>query len=254
MPLPEAIKIARKKLSHFFGSDIYNTLSDDKNGNYTLSETFSHAETSDQKGTYTLWDFPVKEELKEIWIRYPIYFAFRITLKANDEISDLNIKLFKDDSNNIATSSKIPTELLLRVEWSNHTQTDSTGRIHAQPHWHIHSYTIVDKLEGKSLQDRQTVLEYLEAEEVQQGQVSILDEMEEPVLEGAVSENISVASKKKEIPSFKFHLAMLAEWEKPSESKHDKQLTNEHLELWLPKCLVYIKEQIEYILEKMGSV
>jgi hypothetical protein len=253
MPLPELIKISRKVLSRFFGSDIHNTLVDEKNGSFTLTKLFSQFETSDLKGTYTLWDFPVKEELNETWVRYPIYFAFRITLKANDEIADLNIKLFKEDNRRVTNSSTRPTELLLRVEWSNEPQIDITGRKHAQPHWHIHSYTIVDKLEGRNPQDRKTILEILDEEEIQPKPFSLLDDMEEAVVEEPIAQNILIAGRKKEIPSFKFHLAMLAEWEKPTESRHDKELTNAHLELWLPKCLIYIKDQIEYILEKMGA-
>lgn len=252
MPLPEPIKIANKTISSFFGSNIHNTLVDEKNGSFSLSKAFSTLETSDLKGIYTLWRFPVKVELEDIWIKHPIYFAFKITLKANDEIADVNIKLFKDDNTKVTNSSIKPTELLLRVEWSNDVKPDNKGKLHAQPHWHIHSYTIVDKLEGKSPESRDIILQYLEADDTMVPQSIFLNSMEEEdLLQEVIEGNNTSGVVEKEIPSFKFHLAMLAEWDKSSIPNHSKKLTNEIFKLWLPQCLNYIQEQLEYILEKM---
>lgn len=254
MPLPEPVIITRKILANFFASNLHNTLIDEKNGSYTLSSFISPFSTLDQKAAYVLWNFPVKESLLEKWSRYPIYFAFNIKLKPNDDISSLNIKLFKEDTK-IPTDSNIKsTELLLRVEWSNETSSNAISTAHAQPHWHIHSYTIVDKLEGIKPQERQTILDLIAEEESPANKFSIMDDINEiEVLDNEIEVDIQnfQVQRQKEFPSFKFHLAMLAEWEKPSTSAHNKKLTNSSLQFWLPQCLLYIKEQIEYVLERM---
>lgn len=241
-PTYEAIEIIDKILSIYFYCKKYTTLIKKDGLHYVLNRQYSIGETSDLRGAYTLWNFPVKDSLTDVVNRNPIYFALSVKLKENEEIEELNIKLFKEDKSKTKESSLIPTELLLRVEWSNIPQES-----HAQPHWHIHSYTIVDHLEGLS-HEKKEILKDLIADE-QKLTSSMFQEMKE-------SSGLEIAEKsngqQKEFQTFKFHLAMLADWHKADGNPHNNILTNEILSIWLPQCLRYIKEQIEYILEKMN--
>jgi hypothetical protein len=176
-------------------------------------------------------------------------------MKDEDEISEINIKIFKEDTAKIIESySIIPTELLLRVEWSNEEFKDNATHIHAQPHWHIHSYKqphsnkFVDFI---PIEHQKTILELLDME-ANNGNFSIMENSVTTSEEDKMRNSVSIDSKK-EILHFKFHLAMLAEWDKIKESKHNKILTDDILKIWLPKCLLYIKDQLEYILERIGG-
>ncbi len=247
MAIPDSIKITKKILANFFNINEKQTLVDNKNGSFSLQSNSASLLTSDNKGIYTLWGFPVKGNLKDTWVKYPIYFAFNIKLLRNEAIAEVNIKLFKEDTTKISDSITIPTELLLRVEWCNDAQYDLSGRIHAQPHWHIHSYTVVDKLEGINMNDRNLFLEILNKDD----SFSIMNNIDNEINSES---NIEKTERvKKEIPSFKFHLAMLADWDQQTTTKNDKLLTSDVLERWLPKCLTYTQQQIEYLLEKMSN-
>lgn len=237
----EAIEIIDKKLATFFGKRNKTILIQKAYQHYILNSQNSIGETSDSKGRYNLWAFPVKSELSDIALVHPLYFALSVKLKENDEIEELNIKLFKEDKDKTKDTTFIPTHLLLRVEWSNVAQEK-----HAQPHWHIHSYSIVDKLEGFDAEKRNIFLSLFE-EEVQNPQ-SIFEELQEDNNNEIIEQENVV---KKEIPEFRFHLTMLADWHKEDKSSHINELTNEKLSIWLPQCLNYIKGQVEYILERM---
>lgn len=251
MALPKPIQITRRVLSSFFSTNIYSTLVEEEYGTYTLSNHYSLGTAINEKGSFVLWELPVKEKLKPIRDKYPIYFSLRIKIKDNDEIDEVNIKIFKEDTKASSQEINLPAELLLRVEWSNKTQSEVEPK-HAQPHWHIHSYTVVDKLEGRNPEERRIFSELLEPNGSFENAFSILANMDDEINK---PENIILESKIniREIPTFKFHLAMLADWDKSPDLGHNKTLTNEGLEKWLPKCLDYIKEQTEYILSKMGK-
>jgi len=247
---PASVKISNKILRNFF--DNHSPLITCDHITWALNSQFSNIETTDERGNkYTLWPFPVKEELIKKCLNHPLYFSFTISFKPNDQIDNVNIKIFKEDTTKPKTSTFIPTELLLRVEWDNEPQKEEANCKHAQPHWHIHSYKIVDFLEGLDTGNRNLFLELLDTNETKDKVSSILDEEDEQINSLQVQERAeSIVDK--DIPTFRFHLAMLAEWDKPGSTKHDKILTDEILKLWLPSCLAYIKEQLEYVLKKMG--
>ncbi len=248
MPVPEPIKIAKNILSNFFTINVHSILIDQKNGNYTLNSQHSTVETSDTRGRYVLWPLPVREELSDIYSRHPIYFSFIIKINDINKIQELSIKLFKEDTTIIPDSATIPTELLLRVDWLNQSENENIK--HAQPHWHIHSYKIIDMLEGRSAADRELFYSLLETDNSQDKNDLLLNDMQDKSLLKK-DQKKSDPSKYSEIPIYMFHLAMIAEWDKPNPATQTKILTSTVLEKWLPKCLEYIKLQVEYILEKM---
>lgn len=210
-----------------------------------MRNSSSSFNTIDEKGNnYSIYHFPVDETLLEKITNHPLYFTIIIRLKANEEIDELNIKIFKEDNTRIADSSAVPTELLLRVEWSNVKLDKDVKRVHAQPHWHIHSYKTIDLFSALPFESKKTILELIEAEPTSTN--SILSNTEPEQLEDEKANTPPI----KEIPSFRFHLSMLSEWDKSKKSVPNKTLTIEVLELWLPQCLSYIKDQIEYILER----
>jgi hypothetical protein len=246
---PESINIANKVLKKLFNNHV--PLNTHDHITWSLNNQYSIGETVDERGSsYTLWQFPIKEDLIKKCLNYPLYFSFTISVKSNDQIDKVNIKIFKEDTSKLKKSSFIPTELLLRVEWDNESPKEEVNSKHAQPHWHIHSYKIIDFFEGMHPDNRKTFLELIDAN-VNNKVSSILDEKEEQINDPQVQVGAETIVDK-DIPSFRFHLAMLAEWDKPGFSKHDKILTDDILKLWLPSCLAYIKEQLEYVLKKMG--
>ena len=213
---------------------------------YSLSNEYSTYETSDTKGTHTLWDFPIKENLKSKAIKYPIYFSLKLILKGGFQIEELNIKLFKENKSVDRDTAFLPTDLLLRVEWSNQEQDR-----HAQPHWHIHSYEINNFLEDVKGEDASILKSF--KEDVLKSEPTQTSLFANSLTEPIVVEPVEVLQPDSyEIPTFKFHLSMLADWHKATGSKQNNELTNDVLKMWLPQCLNYIKDQIEYILEKMS--
>ena len=138
----------------------------------------------------------------------------------------------------------------MRVEWSNNNQ-NKEKRIDAQPHWHIHSFSnsILEPFKNISIQDQKIFAELLN---------DIAPSRNKPIMEEEGTEvveekEVNPITASKEFPLFRFHLAMLAEWEMKDGKPHNKELTPAKLELWLPQCLNYIREQFEYILEKSGK-
>jgi hypothetical protein len=97
--------------------------------------------------------------------------------------------------------------------------------------------------------DHRTILELLEMDNPNQKTASIMDDDFElhdtPLKDGKNAVNA--------IPPFKFHLSMISDWHFQKGSKHDNDLNEAALEMWLPQCLGYIKEQLEYVLGRMGK-
>src|ERR1035437_7777446 len=138
---PESINITNQVLKKLFNNHV--PLNTHDHITWTLNNQYSIGETVDERGSsYTLWQFPIKEDLIKKCLNYPLYFSFTISVKSNDQIDKVNIKIFKEDTSKVKKSSFIPTELLLRVEWDNEPQKEEANNKHAQPHWHIHSYKI----------------------------------------------------------------------------------------------------------------
>lgn len=216
------------------------------NGTWSLNEEYSSGETIDNKGfRYTLWPFPVKPELIKVAILHPLHFSFNIKLKVNENISEVNIKIFKEDIFKVKDSTTIPTELMLRVEWSNEPPLTGAKHIHAQPHWHVHSYKFVDFSSEFPSYDTKTILEVLEMDNAKSQSISIMDDAMEEIKDEGDNQTSN------DIPPFKFHLSMLSDWHLQKNSPHNNILTEVILENWLPQCLYYIKGQIDYIYERM---
>src|ERR1035437_9862773 len=158
---PESITIASKILRDFF--KVHSPLNSHDHGvTWSLNSEYSNLETEDDKGNhYTIYLFPIRKDLMKIADRSPFYFSIGITIKANDQIEKLNLKIFKDDTTKLTTKASIPTELILRVEWDNTVGDSLQVGKHAQPHWHIHSYKHVDLFENRDKSDRQTILALL---------------------------------------------------------------------------------------------
>ena len=250
---PDSITTAIKILRAFF--KVHTPLISRDNGvTWFLNSEYSKLETEDDKENhYTLYFFPIRDELSKIADRTPFYFSFGMTIKANDEIEKLNLKIFKDDSTKVKTTASIPTELILRVEWDNTVGDDLKACKHAQPHWHIHSYKHVDLFEKRENGEIQTILELLGLDKTTHMDVSpIMQAMEDQSTPEHVKAQPATFFNEA-IPLFRFHLAMIAEWDKNADSLCNKILDNEKLKVWLPQCLNYIKEQLEYILEKIGN-
>lgn len=246
---PQSVDVSNKILRKFFNN--YVSLVTHDYITWSLNNQFSKVETTDEKGNiHTLWVFPVEKELIKRCLNFPLYFSFSISVKPNDQIDKVYIKIFKEDTSKFKTSSFIPTELLLRVEWDNEPQKEDANYKHAQPHWHIHSHKTVDLFEGMDPDNRTLFLELLDTS-AENRVGSIMDERVDMTVNSQIQES-SESTINKDIPSFRFHLAMLAEWDKPGSQKHNKILTDEILKLWLPSCLGYIKDQLEYILKKTG--
>jgi len=242
----EAINIINKHLKIFF-SITHNPLIDRRNGLWELNPMCGY-NTSDGKGEYVIYNFPVKDELENEISAYPIYISISVLLKENNDISRIGIKIFKDDIKQASAADYRPTELLLRSEWDNAAQENDNLQNHAQPHWHIHAYEVDDLFISINPKTRKTILELID-EEVMQNKItsvnSIMDEGD--VLDIPTQEQ---NNKSGEFPMFKFHLAMVADWDINTNS-HNKTLDCPKLEKWLPQCLSYIKHQVEYILGRL---
>src|ERR1035438_8896651 len=104
--VPTSIKIANKVLRGFF--NFHTPLIDRQMGIWELNNEYSIGSTSDEKGNnYTLWIFPIKKELSNVSQNYPLYFSFNLKMKDEDEISEINIKIFKEDTAKIIESYSI---------------------------------------------------------------------------------------------------------------------------------------------------
>ena len=254
MSLPESISIIRKELHVFFDKKISipSILREPINYVYTLSPQHAPGQTIDSKNNiHNIWSFPVKKELSKILDRYPIYFSITIKLQPDEEIEELNIKLFKEDTQQKQEGNIIPTELLLRVEWSNLEPAKDAKYVHAQPHWHVHSTKFVDGLEGLPAKDRSIFKDFLN-ESQSNSATSLMSELqEEEVNVINVIQEQTKLNEKKDVHGFKFHLAMLADWHMNLDTQVNTTLTNKMLEKWLPQCLKYIKSQVEHLLERM---
>ncbi len=240
---PQAITIANKVLGRFLHET--NPLADQKNGTWKLRNIHYSKLTQDDKGReYLLWPIPTIQEFSEKSLQYPFYLGFALELLPDDSIKEINIKVFREVVTQSYNNAFIPTELLLRAEWSNTEVDEEATRVHAQPHWHIHSYQVIDRM-GHLLPEKQkAILELIEGE--QQDVESILEEMDEEVA-------VSAGSTKEiaEFPMFRFHLAMVADWHNKVKDNRNKILDQATLSTWLPQCLDYIKDQLEYILKKL---
>lgn len=255
---PIAIQYANKCLSVFFNGQ-YKPLKRIDEFNWTLRQEPGSAQTFDDKGMYIIWPFPIRADLSAALQSISLYISISVSMqrKSKEDIDAVNIKVFKEDITKLKSESGyISTELLLRAEWSN--DGDETQGEHAHPHWHIHSYKVIDVIKHLPALKQKALLELISEEE----HSLIADALKEPSeigkTLGATEENtdkiatIKSINHPQEIPSFKFHLAMLAEWDKTSKTKDKKQLTSESLKNWLPKCLFYIQNQIEYALQRMS--
>jgi hypothetical protein len=244
---PKVINTANRILrSHF---NFHVPLRNQEDGTWTLNGEYSQFDTIDSKGfVYTLWPFMVKESLSKVAVLYPLYFSCNIKLKPNDDINEVNIRIYKEEILRIKESSTIQTELLLRIEWSNEAIPANAQHIHAQPHWHIHSYKNIDIASRFPNFDEKTVLELLQMDSPKSEVASFMDNQ-------PAGENRQLGSEPgneaKTIPPFKFHLSMLSDWHKQKNSPHNNILTEEVLSMWLPQCLSYLKDQVEYIYERM---
>ena len=235
---PNSVNISNRILRNFF--NFHMPLDQGVNGIWKLNPKYSVGETSDNKNNiYTLWRFPINEELAAISKNISFYYSFSIQCGTTDEIEELGIKIFKEDISIPRDSTLIPTELLLRVDWSN---IKNNGQIanHAQPHWHVHPYRYDSELEKASPQCRDFIIEALKEEQGNKFGAILSDNEEE-------QENITAEIK---LPPYKFHLAMIADWDTTKDSPNDKDLTDDILNIWLPNCINYIKNQIEYILSR----
>lgn len=239
---PPSVIICNKALKKFF--NLHSPLITQDYSTWTLNGKDSIFETFDEKDNrYTLWEFPIDNEFA---IYHPIYFYFNVKVSSNYEITELNIKIFKEDFTKPKSDTAISTELLLRVEWSNDTKVDAK-HMHAQPHWHIHSYKILDKLTNISSEEKDFILKYIESSEKKE---SIFTEIEDQVIE--VEEDVAQENISSKIPHYKLHLSMLSDWHLNDGTSPYIKLTDKILEKWLPQCLLYIKDQFEYIFERMA--
>lgn len=250
---PEAIVTASKILRLFFGGVHMPLYSHDNGRNWTLNSEKSYGETDDEKHNhYTLFLFPIRDDLSKSATYSPFFISLTITLKVNEQIEKLSLKIFKEDQTRVKTTNMIPTELILRVEWDNEAAKNPKVIKHAQPHWHIHSYKNIDIFENRQSSERQTILALLKENETKTILTPLMQELEGKAIdESTITQRITLSEK--EIPLYRFHLAMLAEWDRSSNTLCNKILNEENLKVWLPQCLNYIKDQLEYILEKIGK-
>ena len=236
------IDIANRILENFLGER--NLLRDYGNGVWKFrSSEYTQQTKDDREGAYLIHPFPIREELYNE--NYPFYLAFSMFLYGDGSIKTVNLKVFRENVLGKLQEGFISTELLLRAEWSNEESADDAKFTHAQPHWHIHPYQIIDKISSKPLEFQKTILALMDEEDMEQP-VSIFSELED------TPQSEVPKLEKREVPMFRFHLAMVADWHNNARDTNNKKIDNEVLKIWLPQCLNYIKEQLEYILEKLG--
>lgn len=245
--IPIPISITEKYLSTFLnahsplkretGTDIWK-----------LRNDISSYITEDEKeGGIVIWPFPVSEEFEKKAAYYPFYLSISIMLDATENISQLSIKVFKDHATQLPTGDIKPTELLLRAEWDNKVRDP-----HAQPHWHIHSYNLIEGLSRYSPEKQKTVLALLEEESEVKSLESLMEEEFIEIGENAETANPKTTESQSQM--FRFHLSMLSDWDKEQSKSQYKNLDSTSLKTWLPQCLNYIKTQIEYLLRKFPAV
>lgn len=236
----EAKKIANKILAKFFGQP--NPLDESEtSGDLKLRFDSTKFKTKDEKGECVIWLFPFSsEELEKKYNNYfRFYISINISIYANDSIRNVNIRVYKDAPYKTVEEGFISTELLLRAEWSNEKPKEDAKHKHAQPHWHIHSYKMEElKIDSIHKEDKQTI------EKLMQESIARANPLNTSVTNSTLSET--------KIPMLKFHLAMVADWDIKIDSAVGKELTNEALKQWLPQCLEYIREQLEYILSRLS--
>jgi hypothetical protein len=249
--MPKSIAIANKCLRDFYKIRSI-PLIEKEAGVWTLNYDSTSGTTQDEKNhNYVLWSFPFSEGLNPVVQRNPpIHFSFIMKIAPNDKIQEVNIKIFKENVIIARPTPAMPTELLLRVEWSNISQGAGAEYIHAQPHWHVHTYKYVDFNKNLTRQDQELLKQFIEES---QANDSIGSKMDGAVDDSSGNQNAIAKMNNRDIPPYKFHLAMLAEWDKPDSLSHEKELSNDVLELWLPQCLSYIKGQLEYVLKRSGN-
>ncbi len=237
--MPEPIKTASEILKVFFTQS--DPLKGREDGAWKLRRCEGSIITKDEKEECIVWPFPIKQELGKQALKHPIYVAFTLKILPDETIKEVNIKIFREDVSQSVESGITPTELLLRAEWSNEPQPQEQKRHHAQPHWHVHSYQVVDKMGHLPSDKQKTILEMIDDE----------PESASPFADVEAINSSSVEDKEAELPLFRFHLAMLADWDKDGDNTVNKELDNKTLKNWLPKCLEYIKHQLEYMLDKL---
>jgi len=228
----QPILVANKTLSNFLNAP--TPLKETELGIWTLRANFNSFIT---ESGVVIWRFPVKEELEVKAASYPFYFSITILIDPTESIQELNIKIFKEDDRVSSIQADIKqTEVLLRAEWVNCMNDQN-----AQPHWHIHSYTLIKEFLKYSPEKRQLIK-------------SLLDE-DAGSIEKALTDveelNDTDKSEEMEIPTYKFHLAMVSDWDRELSKTSCKTLDSVNLKTWLPQCLGYMQSQIEYLLRKL---
>ncbi|MBL7693434.1 MAG: hypothetical protein JNK91_01240 [Ferruginibacter sp.] len=242
--LPQPIVIANKHLKKFSGLSELLRKQSGSDWWKLRNDSNSYITGDGKEGQLVIWPFPVKEELQPLLSSYPFFFSISISLAPNEDIREVNIKVFKEDSTLPSKADIKPTELLIRAEWSN-----IYNDYHAQPHWHIHSYTLIDQISSFQPEKQKLILSLMETEMQEETLASLMEEVEAPV-EGN-NQTVQTGITKKELPMYKFHLSMLADWDKEICKTQCKELNAKSLDVWLPQCLNYMKIQLEYLLENL---
>ncbi len=223
-----------KVLGKFAG--VVKALENNDNGSWSLrQDTISFNTSNERDGVFAVYPFPINSSISK---SINFFFSVSLILKANEDIESLNIRILKGDEYSVGDGNIIPTELLLRIEWSNETSSEALTE-HAQPHWHIHPYKS-NEVEPIFKPDIKKIFDELVASEAQ----NITSLISDVPNEGA-HPNVNT-------PMYKFHLPMIAEWDKDSKVAINKKLDDKNLEKWLRECLNYTKNQLEFILKKMN--
>jgi|GEM_PF-6335499 len=243
-PPPQPIQIANKILRNFFQPDRsfhHPMLQENKDGIWGLRQEKLAIRTTDGKDRiFVAWPINLGTSFQ-----FNYFLSFTISLFANESIKDLNIKLFRESTevSEYIDSAIIPTELLLRAEWSNEKAAKDATFIHAQPHWHVHAAKVFDLIGNRPIEVQRAFLELLREEEKEDNPVSqFMAESNEVEMKAEQSDDT---------PMFRFHLAMAADWCSEKKAVRERDLDEKTLQIWLPQCLEYIREQVEYIMGKM---
>lgn len=139
-------------------------------------------------------------------------------IRGNYQFRDASLFIFEGTALN---ENKTP---ILRAEWGL-----SEDRLHAQPHWHIYPSYIND-----------VIVPFIDL-----GKVDAADFVPE---EQGGDEKLSLQDdEEKRLP--KFHFAMSSHWHLDGQNAHVIEFSEKGLVKWLGGCLLYIKNQLVYMME-----
>lgn len=163
----------------------------------------------------TIYVAPIAADQNDrYWLGVSFFFDWSKDKPNKLELKAISLKIFA------GTALDVRKTLLFRAEWDNYDDNN-----HAQPHWHVDSYSLSDDLQFNPPT----------ADDI----ANFGEETAEPKIE--------------ELPLKKLHFAMVTNWQRDRNSSCAHKVTSvDEVTNWLYGCISYIRNQFAYMNKRIG--